>query len=389
MDRLGSITVKEKRIAVGLMSGTSMDGVDAALVEIRGHGKDTAVRLLDFITIPYDGDEKRGVLELCSPETSSIDKLCYMNAYLGRKMGLAALEVIRKYGLDRREIDFISSHGQTVYHMPEKHATLQIGEPAEIAAVTRCPTIADFRPGDIAAGGQGAPLVPYVDYLLYTDKHKGRALINIGGISNVTALKAGAFPDEVLAFDMGPGNMLIDAAVRLATGGSAYYDKDGEIAAGGRICREWLDGILESDVYLGKRPPKSTGREYYGTETAKRLMAEGAALGLDFRDIVATLTAYTAAAIKISFTKYIDPVSQINEIYVGGGGAFNKTLMSLLKAGLGREVSPMEALGCPSDAKEAVAFAVLGNEFLFNSPNNLPSATGASGQVIMGKLVLP
>lgn len=387
--RLSQIIEKDIKIAVGLMSGTSLDGIDAALVEISGSGLDTKARLLDFVTLPYDNEEKSNILELCSPVTSSVDKLCRMNKHLGRRMAQAALEVMRKAGMGKGTADFVSSHGQTVCHMPDAYATLQLGELAEIAAITGCITVGDFRPSDMAAGGQGAPLVPFADYLLFADPHKGRALVNIGGISNVTVISAGSPPTEVLAFDTGPGNMLIDAVIRSGTGGKEHFDRDGEHAAKGNVCSEWLDEMMNSDVFIGKKPPKSTGREYYGAEMAERLMSEGMRRELRFEDIAATVTAYTVSAIRKNFEEFIDKSYDIRQVLVGGGGSHNRTMMKLLASGLRQEVLPMEALCFNSDAKEAVAFALLGNEFLHGSYNNLPSATGASRQVVMGKLALP
>jgi len=347
------------------------------------------VKLLEFITLQYSPEEKDSILRLCLPETSSVDEICRMNVYLGKKMAQAALEVIHKAGIEPDNVDFISSHGQTIYHMPEEHATLQIGELAVIAAQTGCPAIGDFRPGDMAVGGQGAPLVPYTDYLLFGSPDTGRALINIGGIGNVTVIEAGAMPQDVIAFDTGPGNMLIDAMVRMGTSGEKSFDINGEIAASGSICTEWLNEIMDSDAYMRKEPPKSTGREYYSIRMAERLLGEGRKRKLSFEDIIATITAYTAESIKLHFNNYIDRKYSISEALVGGGGVYNKTLMKELKESLKQKVMPMEALDFSSDAKEAVAFAILGNEFLFGNYNNLPSATGAKKQVVMGKMVLP
>ena len=389
VNKLLQILEKDKRLAVGLMSGTSLDGIDAALVEIESCGADTKVKLIEFETLPYDLEERNKILELCETTTSSVDKICSMNVYLGRKMAAAALEVIKKSGKRPTDIDYISSHGQTIYHMPDKFATLQIGELAVIAAETGCLTVGDFRPNDLAAGGQGAPLVPFVDYLLFRSAEKGRALINIGGISNVTIIKKNAKADEIIAFDMGPGNMLIDAIVRIGTDGKYTYDKNGEIAAKGKICSEWLESICASDNYIRKPPPKSTGREYYGTKSAEILWEEGLSRGLTFEEIVATVTEYTICSIKMNFRYFIDREYDIEEVLVGGGGVFNQTLMKGLKLNLEQQVASMEYLGFSSDAKEAIAFAVLGNEFLHGNSNNLPSATGASRGVPMGKLVLP
>lgn len=389
LQKLLEITAKPKRIACGLMSGTSLDGVDAAVVEITDSGPKTRVKLLRFLTLPYTEEEKEQILKLCTPETSSVDKICRMNVFLGEKMAEAAISAIRLGGFSLREIDFISSHGQTIYHIPNDHATMQIGELAVIAERTGCITVGDFRPSDMAAGGQGAPLVPFTDYLLFHDDQKGRVLLNIGGISNVTVIRAGAEPKDVIAFDTGPGNMLIDALVRIGTDGQKDYDEDGRFGARGSINREWLRRILQRDEYLMLPPPKSTGREYYGDAMALRLWHEGKNQGLSFEDIIATVTEYTAQSIRINLDQFTGETNEIQEVFVGGGGVKNKTLMSSLEKGLNASVKPMEALGFSSDAKEAIAFALLGNEFLCGHPNNIPTATGARRQVSMGKLVFP
>jgi anhydro-N-acetylmuramic acid kinase len=389
IEKLINITNKSARIACGLMSGTSVDGIDAALVEIRGSGTETEVRLLHFFTLPFTPDEKHEILKICSPETSSVDAICRLNVSLGEKMAKAAHIVIHQGGLKTRDIDFISSHGQTIYHMPQAHATMQIGELAVIAERTGCLTVGDFRPSDMAAGGQGAPLVPYSDYLLFRSKEKGRVLLNIGGISNVTVIKPNARPDEVYAFDTGPGNMLIDAVVRIGTDGARAFDEGGCLAARGRVKMEWLQKILQQDGFIIAPPPKSTGREHYSNTMAMRLWNDGRQLGLSLEDITAVLTEYTAQSILLNFEKFIDPAYDISEVLVSGGGVHNKTLMRILDMKLKQEVLPMEALAFSSDAKEAIAFAILGNEFLFGNTNNLLSATGAKRNVVMGKIVFP
>lgn len=386
---LGNILNKDKKLAVGLMSGTSMDGIDAALVEIEGSYKDTRVKLLDFLTVPYTDAEKTALFDLCGINTSRVDAICSMNMYLGKKMGEAARAVVIKSGKQMRDIDFISSHGQTIYHMPEKGATLQIGDISAIAAVTGCVTAGDFRPSDMAYGGQGAPLVPYVDFILFSHPEKGRVLLNIGGISNITALKAGGSENDVWAFDTGPGNVLIDMIIKIGTSGKYKYDPDGSIAAAGSCNEQWLKRIISRDIYLNKKPPKSTGREYYTEELAKGLFEEGKRLGLGLSDIAATVTAYTAETIASQLGSYVEPYCRIDELFVGGGGVHNRTLMGELSRRLDVPVYSMETLGCNSDAKEGIAFAVLGNEFLCGRANNLPGATGADRRVIMGKLALP
>jgi anhydro-N-acetylmuramic acid kinase len=387
--RLNQTLRKNKKLAVGLMSGTSLDGVDSALVEIEDSGLETRVRLLHFETLPFSPNEREQILQLCSPTTSSVDEVCRMNVYLGQKFADAALMVIKNAGKTTEQIDFISSHGQTIYHMPKQLATLQIGELAVIAERTGCITVGDFRPNDMAAGGQGAPLVPYVDYLLFRKKDSGRILINIGGISNMTILPANTQADKVIAFDTGPGNVLIDAMVRMGTNGELSFDDGGKIADQGTACQEWLEQIIAGDPYVMERPPKSTGRELYSLELAKKLWNEGNQRQLSFEDIVATITAYTSQTISMNIKEHIDPYYETTEVLVGGGGIHNEVLMKSLQAELKQEVTSMEKLNFSSDAKEAIAFAILGNECLHGRPNNLPSATGADRPVVMGKLVMP
>ncbi|QUH31844.1 anhydro-N-acetylmuramic acid kinase [Vallitalea guaymasensis] len=389
IDKLQKIISKDKKIAIGLMSGTSLDGVDAALVEIEKSSIETKVKLLEFATLNYNLEERNKILDICANETSTVEDICKMNVYLGEKMAEAAMKVIEKAKIDKTDVDFISSHGQTIYHSPEYFATLQIGELAVIANRTGVITVGDFRPSDMAVGGQGAPLVPFVDYLLFNNKTKGRALINIGGISNVSLIEADAKPEEVVAFDMGPGNMLIDAVVSIGTNNKNTYDANGHFSSKGEVCNNWLDVIINKDSFLTKLPPKSTGREQYTFELAQNLYDEGISRNLGFEDIVATITAYTIRSIIMHFNNYIDVHHNIDEVIVSGGGVYNNTIMKGLKDGLKQEVSIMDQWGYSSDAKEAIEFAVLGNEFLQGNNNNLPSATGANRGISMGKLALP
>lgn len=380
---------KKNKLAVGLMSGTSLDGIDAALVNIENSGTETKVKLIHFETIPYSPEERERILKLCSSSTSSVVEICKMNVELGKKLAHAALQVINQAGKEANEIDFISSHGQTIYHSPEHSSTFQIGELAVIAEETGCLTVGDFRPSDMAAGGQGAPLVPFVDYLLFSSKDKGRILLNIGGIGNLSVIKANAKPDEVIAFDTGPGNVLIDAIVHIGSHGQLPYDERGQLGSRGKICTEWLEKMLESDEYIFQLPPKSTGRELYTSELTQSLWNDGTSRGLAFEDIVATITAFTAHSIAINIIKHIDPHYSIEEIIVSGGGVHNKTLMSELQAQVKQKVVAMDELSFSSDAKEAIAFAILGNEYIHGQSNNLPSATGATKSVSMGKLICP
>jgi anhydro-N-acetylmuramic acid kinase len=294
------------------------------------------------------------------------------------------------------EIDLIGSHGQTVYHIPvpqeyggyEIRSTLQIAEPAVIAERTGIVTVADFRVRDMAVGGQGAPLVPYSEFLLYMEENKCTGLQNIGGIANVTVLPRDCDIDDVYAFDNGPGNMVIDEVVRRITRGEKRFDRDGEIALSGRINHMLLDKLMDDD-YLKKEPPKTTGREYFGVEYVDRLMQMAGRLNVDNKDLVSTVTALTANAIGKSLKDFVIPKSGLDRFLIGGGGSYNKALVNMIKANLPNvEVLTQEDIGFNSDAKEAVAFAVLANEAVNGNCNNVPKATGAGRKVVMGKISL-
>ncbi|WP_235062643.1 anhydro-N-acetylmuramic acid kinase [Thalassobacillus devorans] len=380
---------KSPKLAVGLMSGTSLDGIDAALVEIHNHGKKTSVRLRAFESIAFSVKETEEILALCHPSTSTVDKICKANITLGEKFAEAAKVVTKNAGLTMQEVDFVSSHGQTIFHMPEQSATLQIGELAVIAEKTGCITIGDYRPSDMAAGGQGAPLVPYVDDLLFRDEKTGRILVNIGGISNLTVLAAGDATWDVMAMDTGPGNVLIDAFVRIGTNGEQKYDDAGKLAQAGKVDEDWLEEIFKADSYMKQGLPKTTGRELYTWELAKRLWEAGSERNLSFEDKVATITAFTVKAIAYHIQTFVDTAYATEEVIVAGGGVHNSAILEGLDAVLSQKVIRMEDVGFSSDAKEAITFAILGNEFLHGSANNLPSATGAEKPVVMGKLVLP
>lgn len=389
MKKLLDCLGKTRKIAVGLMSGTSIDGVDTCLLSIEGSGKDTKVEIIDFITENFSKEERQEILNLCSPETSDVSDICRMNVYLGRKFGLAAKKIIEKNSLNSKDVDFISSHGQTIYHMPNKNATLQIGELSEIATITGCLTIGDFRPSDMSVNGQGAPLVPLVDYILFSDDNTNRIMMNIGGISNLTVLEAGKRIEDVTAFDCGPGNMLIDRALSIITDGELKYDESGKFASKGKVNEELLNHLLKEDDFIYKEPPKSTGREKYNEEFINQLLKYKEEKNINFEDFIATITAYTYKSIAINLEKYIVNGNKDYEIYVGGGGAKNAAILNGIRKSTGLKVFTMEDINFDSDAKEAVAFAVLGNEFLAGHANNLKHVTGASKDVLMGKLAFP
>lgn len=383
---------KKTRLAIGLMSGTCTDGIDAALVEISGHGRDVSVRLVEFLTQPYDPQLRSQLLTLAAGAAGGSRDICMMNFLLGRLSAEACLAVCRKAGIEKSQVDFVSSHGHTVFHQPvpermfgkEIISTLQIGEPSVIAEAMGCPVIGDFRVRDIAAGGQGAPLVPYAEYLLYSGKGQDIALQNIGGIGNITFLPADGDGEKIIAFDTGPGNMVIDQLCAEYTQGKQNYDAGGSIAAGAEISRPLLDWLMQ-DPYLRQQPPKTTGRESYGAEFTARLMAQARVLGLSMPDTIATVTMFTAKCIEYSVRSFLPRMP--SRLIVGGGGSKNLALLKDLRDCLPEcTVQTNEDLGLSSDAKEAIAFAVLGNETLFEACNNVPAATGAAHPVVMGKI---
>jgi len=376
---------------IGLMSGTSADGVDAALVEIRGTPADLRVREIAFLTQPYDDATRTAVLDLCRPDAPLL-ALGRVHVLLGHRFAEAALAVITQSGVETTAVDFIGSHGQTVYHAPggDLPFTLQIGDPAVIAARTGIPTVADFRAADVAAGGQGAPLVPYPDWLMWHHSTRTRALQNIGGIANVTYLPSGGGPESVIAFDTGPGNVLIDAIAVRASNGASRYDRNGTLAAQGEVDETLLSHLLDHS-YLQQPPPKSTGRETFGAVFAADLWRQAEASGLSPAGLAATLTAFTAASIADAYRCWL-PILP-DEVFLCGGGADNPVLVRMIREYLARAfggavpvVRHYDETGYSSAAKEAVAFAILAYETWHGRPGNLPQVTGAARHAVLGKI---
>jgi anhydro-N-acetylmuramic acid kinase len=376
MRGIADLAGKDPRVVIGLVSGTSADGIDAALVEIHGSGLEARLRLLAGLTHP-----------LPAP-----DRICRFTFRLGHLFAEAALAVIAAGGLRPDQVDLIGSHGQTIWHIPAPGgATLQIGEPAVIAERTGLPVVADFRVADVAAGGHGAPLVPYFDLVVFRHPMLARAVQNIGGIGNVTYLPPGADPAEggprgLLAFDTGPGNVLIDEVVRAVTGGAQAFDRDGAMAAAGRVDEAWL-AVLLDDPYLRLPPPKSTGREVYGRPAAARLLEEGRRRGLGPADVVATVSALTADAIVRAYRDFLIPRAGLDEVVLCGGGAYNLFLRRRIAAGLSVPVRTCDEFGVDAKLKEAMAFALLASDAVAGRPTNVPAATGAAGPRVLGKFV--
>ncbi|MCH8810719.1 MAG: anhydro-N-acetylmuramic acid kinase [Gemmatimonadetes bacterium] len=375
---------------VGLMSGTSIDGIDAVLVRIDGDSSTTlSWSLLAFSTTAYDEDRRKTILEAL--EEGTPDTLCRLHASLGEWFASAVHDVCEAAGVESRELAAIGSHGQTVWHIPPSDvlggATLQLGDAATLAERTGAPVISDFRSRDVAAGGHGAPLVPWLDQLLFSAVDRRRAIQNLGGMANVTWLPPTGSPEPVIAFDTGPGVVLIDGAVRRASDGALPYDRDGVMALRGQVDESLLTELLD-DAYFRAPPPKSTGREHFGRVLLDRV-AEGLNPGTDeeaWCDLVATLTAFTARSIAEAYRSWVLPRG-LDEIFLVGGGTNNPALVQAIT----RELAPVPVrdggdLGVDPDAREALAFAFLAWAHLHQITGNIPSVTGAEAPRVLGSL---
>ncbi|HEY6102902.1 MAG TPA: anhydro-N-acetylmuramic acid kinase [bacterium] len=386
-----TLRAKDPKTVVGLISGTSADGIDAAAVRISGSGPSTRPELLHFTTVPYPDADRRELFALFSPQTGTVDRICAMNYRLGELFADAALQTIRGAGLSAVDVDLIGSHGQTIWHNPPEAGRagsgLQIAEAAVIAQRTSIPVVADFRAADLAAGGHAAPLAPYIDYLLFRDPDRSRAIQNLGGIGNVTHLPRDASPDQVIAFDTGPSNMVINALVEEATGGKEEFDRDGGLAASGRVDQALLDELLR-DPYFGAPPPKSTGRERYGVQYAVKISQMGRARGLSSEDLIATATRLTVETIVRAYREFLDPRGGVDEVILGGGGSRNPVLRRWLAEALAPvPVRTHEEFGINGKAKEAMLFAILANDAVAGHRWSLTSATGSTRGTVLGKLV--
>ncbi len=381
-------------LVLGLMSGTSADGIDVALARISGAPPNLNAKLLGHTSVKFPSALQKEILRVAEQDSIIAGALSQLNFRLGELLGGAAIAACRHFRVPPSKVALIGSHGQTIFHQGKPAnflgrptaSTLQIGEPAIIAAHTGITTVGDFRPADIALGGQGAPLVPYADYLLYRQKKLGRVSLNLGGIANITVLPRAAKPHQVFAFDTGPANMLIDALVSHFTHGRRRFDENARLASQGRSLPALLDDLLR-DPYLKLAPPKSTGREYYGNAYVKKLLALGRRYRVKPNDLIRAATIFTALSVVDALNRFVLPKTKINQLIVSGGGARNPLILAQLSAALpGIEVLPSGRLGIPEDAKEAFAFALLAYETFHQRPANLPSATGARGPAILGKI---
>jgi anhydro-N-acetylmuramic acid kinase len=384
IEKLNALSNKKEKYVIGLMSGTSTDGIDAALVKITGSYTSMKLEEIAFQNYPYTKGVKERIFQLF--DGGSVKDICHMNFVIGDLFADAAIDITQKAGI--REVDLIGSHGQTIYHIPDSidgyRSTLQIGEGAVIAHKTGVITVSDFRLADMAAGGLGAPLVPYTEFLLYSGTLRNIALQNIGGIGNITFIPGrNAVRDNIIAFDTGPGNMVIDYITKKTTG--REFDECGMIANKGTINNKLLSYLMQ-DEFIMKPPPKATGREYFGKEYSERFYHICKQEQMSDEDIISSATAFTAESIRYA-TRFIP--CRVDQMIISGGGAYNLFLVNEIKKRLPEtEVITQESTGRNSDAKEAVAFAVLANETICGNAGNLPKVTGAQYEKILGKINL-
>jgi anhydro-N-acetylmuramic acid kinase len=409
---------KNSLLVLGLMSGTSADGIEAALVRVNGAPPKLNSKLLGHASLPIPKPIRTQILRIAEGTPIPAAEISQLNFRLGQLFAEAAITTCKKLRAPLKSLDLIASHGQTIFHQGQPipylgaptSSTLQIGEPSIIAARTGITTIGDFRPADMAAGGQGAPLVPFADYLLYRHEKIGRVSLNLGGIANVTVVPAHSKPADVFAFDTGPANILIDALVSHFTKGRQRFDKNALLARRGHI-NDRLIRHLMRDPYLKLSPPKSTGREYFGARYVNNLLTFGRTHKIRPADLLYTTTYFTAASIVDALRRFVLPKHKISQLIISGGGAQNPLVMLLLSVLLvgvasesdasissprtsGRtthsferiEVIASDQFRVPSEAKEAYAFALLAYETFHHRPSNLPSATGATRSAILGKI---
>jgi len=386
-----SYASRDEHLIVGLMSGTSADAVDAALVRFSGFGLGTRHEVVAYRETLLEPALRREVLEVAAAAELPPERLMRLDAALGERFAAAVLELLAEAKVDRARVDAIGSHGQTVRHIPRhmgggQALTLQLGSAALLAERTGLAVVSDFRTRDTAAGGEGAPLVPLADWWLFRSQVEARALLNLGGMANVTWLPRGGGLADLLAFDTGPGNAVLDALMSLRSGGRETHDRDGAVAAQGRASEALLSELLE-DPFFALPPPRTTGREHFGDAYAVKLRDLGLSLGLAEEDVMATAVELTAASVASALQRFIVPRGRPDAVYVSGGGVRNRTLMRALERRFaGVSLQPLAALGVPPESKEALAFAFLAHQTLCGLPGNVPSATGAAHPAVLGHI---
>ncbi len=376
-----------EKLAIGIMSGTSLDGIDVAIAKIQGSFAQTVIKPIAFDTFVFDEKILKHIKNAINPKESSSELLCSLNFELGEAFADAVIKACSIHHIQLKDVNYIASHGQTIFHITNRNnefipSSLQLGDASVIAQRTQTTVVSNFRTADIAAGGQGAPLVPYADFVLFQEKEINRSIHNIGGISNMTILPKNCSLEEVFAFDTGPGNMMIDYACRKLFG--INYDHHGLIAQKGKPIQAMLDELMNIG-YLKLNPPKSTGRELFGDQLTEQIITTYQNHSAD--DIISTLTHYTANTIVDAYQKFVLPKTPIDEIIFCGGGSNNAYLIELIQAQLSSiKIKKLEDYGYDSNAKEALAFLILGNETLNMNPSNVIGATGAKLRAILGQI---
>lgn len=399
--------LRKGELVLGLMSGTSADGIDVALVRIAERGANArrgasrmqpaplSAKLEGIYSTAYPSKVREAILRIANVGVTTSAEISQLDFLLGELYARAALAALKKFQVAPKKISLVGSHGQTIYHQgtpssflgaARVSSTFQIGDPALIAARTGITTIGDFRPADIAAGGQGAPLVPFVDFIIYRDAKLGRVALNIGGIANLTVIPANATPKQVVAFDTGPGNMIVDALVRHFSRGRAAFDRDAKLAIRGATQSRLLEMLL-MHPYLRLKPPKTAGREQFGNAFAREIIKWGDSHRTRPNDLIRTASLFTPLSIAEALYRFVLPRTKVHELIVSGGGARNPLMMAQLAASLpGIAIRTSDEFGIPSQAKEAFAFAILAYEAFHQRANNLPSATGARRPAVLGKI---
>lgn len=376
-----------KKIAVGIMSGTSLDGIDVVISEIEGQSLNTKVNIINAKTYSYSPELLEKIKKCISIDESTVELICSVNFEISIAYSECVKDLCKISNINLNDVAFIASHGQTVFHINEQSNTLvksslQIGDGSVLANLTNTTVVSNFRTADIAVGGCGAPLVPYADYILFRDKHKTRLLQNIGGIANVTVLVKNALLEDIYAFDNGPGNMMIDHAMKVLYDQS--YDNNGNTAAKGTVIPEMLVELLDNNYFVVS-PPKSTGREMFGIEYTNKILNKYSLHNKE--DIISTLTHFTAKTIADSYHNFIENFHKIDELIISGGGTYNSTLIQLIRDYSNIEnIKFSDDIGIDSSYKEAVAFIILANETLHFGYSNILKATGAQKHTILGQV---
>jgi anhydro-N-acetylmuramic acid kinase len=391
---LETIRKKKTKLCIGLMSGTSLDGIDAALVKITGSGITANLSLIDWKIYPYPGGLQEQIQAHIHRNSIKLSGFSQLNFLLGELYAQAALKILKKNGVTTDRVDLVGCHGQTVWHEPKPQnlygkqirSTLQLGEPSVIQVRTGIVTVADFRVKDVALGGEGAPLIPYFDYVMFRSERENRGILNIGGIANFTVVPKNSPLSRVYGFDSGPGNILIDRLMQNYF--NTAFDRSGRISRKHSPDRKLLSKMMRHS-FIVRKPPKTTGREEFGDAYVEKVMQWGKALKLKPEQVLSTVTEFTAGSIAKNYDLHIRRHHKLDRIIVSGGGVHNPEIMKRLRSSIpGCVIETSDVYGIPPDCKEAVAFAFFANETVAGIPSHIPGVTGAKTSGILGKIIL-